>query len=128
VVLDLSVEQEACGMGLAPTASTTVMLALGDALAIAVSLKKGFRAEDFADLHPGGKLGRKAGRVRELMHAGDAVPRVSAATPMPAVIYEMSRKGLGMTTVTEGADPDRHHERRRPAPAAGVGKDRRRWR
>ena len=89
-------------MGLAPTASTTVMLALGDALAIAVSLKKGFRAEDFADLHPGGKLGRKLARVRELMHSGDAVPRVTAATPMPAVIYEMSRKGLGMTTVTEG--------------------------
>jgi arabinose-5-phosphate isomerase len=102
VALDLSVEQEACGMGLAPTASTTVMLALGDALAIAVSQKKGFRAEDFADLHPGGKLGRKLARVRELMHAGDAVPRVSAATPMPAVIYEMSRKGLGMTTVTDG--------------------------
>jgi arabinose-5-phosphate isomerase len=102
VALDLSVEQEACGMGLAPTASTTVMLALGDALAIAVSLKKGFRAEDFADLHPGGKLGRKLARVREVMHSGDAVPRVSAATPMPAVIYEMSRKGLGMTTVTEG--------------------------
>jgi arabinose-5-phosphate isomerase len=102
VALDLSVEQEACGMGLAPTASTTVMLALGDALAIAVSLKKGFRAEDFADLHPCGKLGRKLARVREVMHSGDAVPRVSAATPMPAVIYEMSRKGLGMTTVTEG--------------------------
>ncbi|MGA3226452.1 MAG: KpsF/GutQ family sugar-phosphate isomerase [Acidobacteriaceae bacterium] len=102
VALDLSVEQEACGMGLAPTASTTVMLALGDALAIAVSLKKGFRAEDFADLHPGGKLGRKLARVRELMHSGDAVPQVSAATPMPAVIYEMSRKGLGMTTVTDG--------------------------
>ena len=102
VALDLSVEQEACGMGLAPTASTTVMLALGDALAIAVSLKKGFRAEDFADLHPGGKLGRKLARVRELMHSGEAVPKVSAATAMPAVIYEMSRKGLGMTTVTEG--------------------------
>ena len=103
VVLNISAEQEACGMGLAPTASTTVMLALGDALAIAVSLKKGFRAEDFADLHPGGKLGRKLARVRELMHAGDAVPTVSPATLMPAVIYEMSRKGLGMTTVTEGA-------------------------
>ena len=102
VALDLSIEQEACGMGLAPTASTTVMLALGDALAVAVSLKKGFRAEDFADLHPGGKLGRKLARVRELMHSGDAVPTVSVATPMPAVIYEMSRKGLGMTTVTEG--------------------------
>jgi arabinose-5-phosphate isomerase len=102
VALDLSVEKEACGMGLAPTASTTVMLALGDALAIAVSVKKGFRAEDFADLHPGGKLGKKLARVRELMHAGDAVPRVSANTPMPAVIYEMSRKRLGMTTVVEG--------------------------
>jgi len=102
IAMDLSIEQEACGMGLAPTASTTVMLALGDALAVAVSLKKGFRAEDFADLHPGGKLGRKLARVRELMHSGDAVPTVSAATPMPAVIYEMSRKGLGMTTVTEG--------------------------
>jgi arabinose-5-phosphate isomerase len=102
IVLDVSVEQEACGLGLAPTASTTVMLALGDALAIAASLQKGFRAEDFADLHPGGKLGRKLARVRELMHAGDAIPTVSADTPMPAVIYEMSRKGLGMTTVTEG--------------------------
>ena len=102
VALDLSVEQEACGMGLAPTASTTVMLALGDALAIAVSLKKGFRPEDFADLHPGGRLGRKLAKVAELMHTGDAVPIVSAATPMPAVIYEISRKGLGMTTVTEG--------------------------
>jgi arabinose-5-phosphate isomerase len=102
IALDLSIEQEACGMGLAPTASTTVMLALGDALAVAVSLKKGFRTEDFADLHPGGKLGRKLARVRELMHSGDAIPTVSAATPMPAVIYEMSRKGLGMTTVTEG--------------------------
>jgi arabinose-5-phosphate isomerase len=102
VALDLSVQQEACGMGLAPTASTTVMLALGDALAIAVSLKKGFRPEDFADLHPGGRLGRKLARVAELMHTGDAVPMVSATTLMPAVIYEMSRKGLGMTTVTEG--------------------------
>src|SRR5271154_5529660 len=101
VVLDVSVEQEACGLGLAPTASTTVMLALGDALAIAASQEKGFRAEDFADLHPGGKLGRKLARVREVMHAGDAIPRVSPATPMPAVIYEMSRKRLGMTTVTE---------------------------
>src|SRR5271168_1403979 len=102
ICLDVSVSEEACGMGLAPTASTTAMLALGDALAIAVSLRKGFRAEDFADLHPGGKLGRKLARVRELMHSGEAVPKVSAATAMPAVIYEMSRKGLGMTTVTEG--------------------------
>ncbi len=103
LVLDISIEKEACGMGLAPTASTTVMLALGDALAIAVSQAKGFRAEDFADLHPGGKLGRKLARVRELMHAGEAIPTVSADTRMPAVIYEMSRKGLGMTAVTAGS-------------------------
>lgn len=101
VALDCSVEQEACGLGLAPTASTTTMLALGDALAIAVSLRKGFRAEDFADLHPGGKLGKKLARVRQLMHAGDAVPRVGIKTPMSEVIYEMSRKGLGMTTVED---------------------------
>ena len=103
VALDCSVEKEACGLGLAPTASTTAMLALGDALAVAVSLKKGFRAEDFADLHPGGKLGKKLARVRQLMHSGEAVPRVERATPMTDVIYEMSRKGLGMATVQEGA-------------------------
>ncbi|MDE3149621.1 MAG: CBS domain-containing protein, partial [Acidobacteriota bacterium] len=77
------------------------MLALGDALAIAVSMRKGFRAEDFAELHPGGKLGKRLARVHELMHAGEAVPRVTPATPMKDVIYEMSRKGLGMTTVVE---------------------------
>ena len=104
VVLDVSVEREACGLserGLAPTASTTAMLALGDALAIAVSLRKGFRAEDFADLHPGGKLGKKLALVRDLMHAGDAIPAVSATTPMTDVIYEMSCKKLGLTTVQE---------------------------
>lgn len=102
VALDTSVEQEACAMGLAPTASTTAMLALGDALAIAVSLRKGFRPEDFADLHPGGKLGKKLARVRELMHIGDAIPMVERTTAMPAVIYEMSRKGLGMAAVGDG--------------------------
>ena len=101
ICLDVSVPEEACGMGLAPTASTTAMLALGDALAIAVSLKKGFRAEDFADLHPGGKLGKRLARVRHLMHSGDAIPRVASATPMTDVIYEMSRKKLGMTTVDD---------------------------
>ncbi len=101
ICLDVSVPEEACGMGLAPTASTTAMLALGDALAIAVSIKKGFRAEDFADLHPGGKLGKRLARVCHLMHAGDAIPRVRRATPMTDVIYEMSRKKLGMTTVEE---------------------------
>jgi arabinose-5-phosphate isomerase len=102
ICLDVSVPEEACGMNLAPTASTTAMLALGDALAIAVSLKKGFRAEDFADLHPGGKLGKRLARVRQLMHTGDAVPRVTRDAPMKDVIYEMSRKKLGMTTVEEG--------------------------
>ncbi len=102
VALDCSVPAEACGMGLAPTASTTAMLALGDALAIAVSLKKGFRAEDFAELHPGGKLGKRLARVRQLMHTGEAIPRVSQSTPMKDVIYEMSRKKLGLTTVEEG--------------------------
>ena len=101
VALDCSVEREACGLNLAPTASTTAMLALGDALAIAVSLRKGFKAEDFADLHPGGKLGKKLALVRDLMHAGDAVPVVGPGTAMTDVIYEMSSKKLGMTTVQE---------------------------
>jgi len=99
VTLDCGVEREACGLNLAPTASTTAMLALGDALAIAVSLRKGFRAEDFAELHPGGKLGKQLARVRDLMHAGEDVPVVSPSTPMSDVIYEMSSKKLGVTTV-----------------------------
>ncbi len=93
---------EACALGLAPTASTTAMLALGDALAVALSQKRGFKEEDFADLHPGGKLGKRFLRVESLMHTGDALPRVGLAAPMSEVIYEMSRKGLGMTTVVEG--------------------------
>lgn len=101
VVLDCGVEREACGLNLAPTASTTAMLALGDALAVAVSLRKGFRAEDFAELHPGGKLGKRLAKVRDLMHAGDAVPVVALHTPMADVIFEMSSKKLGMTTVQE---------------------------
>ncbi|MGA8730728.1 MAG: KpsF/GutQ family sugar-phosphate isomerase [Terracidiphilus sp.] len=101
VALDCGVEREACGLGLAPTASTTAMLALGDALAIAVSLRKGFKAEDFAELHPGGKLGKQLAKVRDLMHTGDDVPAVTPATPMTDVIYEMSSKKLGMTTVQE---------------------------
>jgi arabinose-5-phosphate isomerase len=101
VALDCGVEREACGLNLAPTASTTSMLALGDALAVAVSLRKGFRAEDFAELHPGGKLGKRLAKVRELMHAGDAVPVVAPSTAMTDVIYEMSSKKLGITTVQE---------------------------
>ncbi|HTH53053.1 MAG TPA: KpsF/GutQ family sugar-phosphate isomerase [Edaphobacter sp.] len=102
VVLDSSVSCEACPNNLAPTASTTVMLALGDALALEVSRRRGWRAEDFAELHPGGRLGKRLARVGELMHAGEAMPQVAVSTPMPQVIYEMSRKKLGMTTVLDG--------------------------
>jgi arabinose-5-phosphate isomerase len=102
VALDCSISEEACSLGLAPTASTTSMLALGDALAVALSEKRGFKEEDFANLHPGGKLGKRLARVESLMHSGDAVPRVAPQTKMPDVIYEMSRKKLGMTTVVEG--------------------------
>ena len=102
VWLSCAVAEEACTLGLAPTASTTAMLALGDALAISLAEKKGFKEEDFASLHPGGKLGKKLARVESLMHTGDAVPRVTAATRMPDVIYEMSRKKLGITTVADG--------------------------
>lgn len=101
VTLDCSVEREACGLNLAPTASTTAMLALGDALAVAVSLRKGFKAEDFAELHPGGKLGKQLAKVRDLMHMGDDIPAVTPTTPMMDVIFEMSSKKLGMTTVQE---------------------------
>src|ERR1039458_7555021 len=101
VALDCSVASEACSFGLAPTASTTTMLALGDAIAVALSQKRGFKEEDFANLHPGGKLGKRLTRVSVLMHSGDAVPRVTAQTKMPDVIYEMSRKKLGVTAVVE---------------------------
>jgi len=99
IFLDASVSTEACTLNLAPTASTTVMLALGDALALEISRRRGWKAEDFADLHPGGRIGKRLTRVRELMHSGEAMPQVASSTPMPQVIYEMSRKKLGMTTV-----------------------------
>jgi arabinose-5-phosphate isomerase len=102
VALDCSIAEEACSLGLAPTASTTCMLALGDALAMTLAEKRGFKEEDFANLHPGGKLGKRLARVESLMHAGDAVPRVTPRTTMPDVIYEMSRKKLGVTAVVEG--------------------------
>lgn len=102
VALDCSVAQEACSLGLAPTASTTTMLALGDALAVTLSQHRGFKEEDFANLHPGGKLGKRLARVESLMHIGDAVPQVSPETRMPDVVYEMSRKKLGVTAVVEG--------------------------
>jgi len=99
VVLDVSVNQEACPLGLAPTASTTAALALGDALALSVSEKKGFHLEDFARLHPGGRLGKRMAKVSDLMHSGEQIPKVVPDCPIEQVIYEMSRKGLGVTSV-----------------------------
>jgi arabinose-5-phosphate isomerase len=101
VVLDCRVSEEACPMNLVPTASTTAMLAFGDALAMTVLVERGFRPEDFASLHPGGSLGKRLKRVEQLMHQGDQVPLVTAATLMPDVIHEISRKGLGMTCVVD---------------------------
>jgi arabinose-5-phosphate isomerase len=102
VTLDCRVNEEACPLNLAPTASTTAALALGDALAMALLVRKGFRQEDFANLHPGGKLGKRLMRLEQLMHAGDQLPVVAVDTALRDVIYEMSRKGLGMTCVVDG--------------------------
>jgi len=104
VALDCSVTEEACPMNLVPTASTTAALAIGDALAMTLLVEKGFRQEDFASLHPGGKLGKRLMRVRALMHSGTQCPIVRADTRMRDVIYEMSSKGLGMTCVVDGED------------------------
>jgi arabinose-5-phosphate isomerase len=101
LTLDCHVAEEACPLNLVPTASTTAALALGDALAMTLLIEKGFREEDFANLHPGGKLGKKLMRVESLMHTGDLAPVVDAVTPMHDVIYEMSRKGLGMACIVE---------------------------
>jgi len=101
VHLDLGVRNEACPLNLAPTASTTASLALGDALALTVAVRKGFREEDFARFHPGGKLGKRFLKVKDLMHSGDQIPVVGAETAMKDVIYEMSRKGLGLATVLD---------------------------
>ena len=104
VALDCSVAEEACPMNLVPTASTTAALALGDALAMTLLVEKGFQVEDFANLHPGGKLGKRLMRVEGLMHAGTQCPIVRADTKMRDVIYEMSSKGLGVTCVIDGDD------------------------
>jgi len=104
VALDCSVTEEACPLNLVPTASTTAALAIGDALAMTLLAAKGFRVEDFASLHPGGKLGKRLMRVESLMHGGAHCPSVRADTRMRDVIYEMSRKGLGMTCVLDGAE------------------------
>ncbi len=101
VALDARVPEEACPWNIVPTSSTTAALALGDALAVALLVRKGFRQQDFAELHPGGKIGKRLMRVDQLMHAGRDLPLVDVATPMRDVIYEMSSKGLGMTCVVE---------------------------
>ncbi len=103
VTIDCQVTEEACPLNLVPTASTTAMLAVGDALAMALLVRKGFRQEDFANLHPGGKLGKRLMRVEHLMHAGDELPIVRRETAMRDVIYEMSRKALGMTCVVDAS-------------------------
>lgn len=101
VHLPVAIDREACPLNLAPTASTTATLAMGDALAMALLEARGFTREDFALLHPAGQLGKRLLKVHQLMHAGDALPRVLASTPMREAIYEMSRKGLGITAVTD---------------------------
>jgi len=104
VALDCSVAEEACPMNLVPTASTTAALAIGDALAMTLLVEKGFRQEDFVNLHPGGRIGKRLMRVESLMHAGKQCPIVRSDTHMRDVIYEMSSKGLGMTCVVDGGD------------------------
>ena len=103
VHLDVSIREEACPLRLAPTASTTAALAMGDALAMVLTEKRGFTVEEFADLHPGGRLGRKLLRVEDMMHKGDDTPRVGPKTPLKDVLFEMTKKRLGMTTVTDDA-------------------------
>jgi arabinose-5-phosphate isomerase len=105
IILDSSVSKEACPLNLAPTASTTAQLALGDALAMALLDARGFKAEDFARSHPGGSLGRKLlMHVRDLMRTGADIPRVQASTPFTDLMREMSRKGLGASAVVDAAD------------------------
>lgn len=102
LVISVAISREACPLNLAPTASTTAMLAMGDALAMAVSERRGFGAEDFAALHPGGRLGRRFLKVRDLMRTGERIPRVARETPMADAIHEMSRKMMGVTAVVNG--------------------------
>jgi arabinose-5-phosphate isomerase len=101
VHLKVAIDKEACPLNLAPTASTTATLALGDALAMALLEARGFTPEDFARLHPAGRLGKRLLRVEQLMHQGEDLPTVHLDTPMREAIYEMSKKGLGITAVTD---------------------------
>jgi len=100
--LDVAVAEEACPLGLSPTASTTATLAMGDALAVALLEARGFKAEDFAALHPAGSLGRRLMRVDGLMHGGSSIPRVGPDTPVKDAILEMTAKRMGLTGVFEG--------------------------
>jgi len=100
--LSVAISREACPLNLAPTASTTALLAVGDALAMTLSEKRGFKEEDFAALHPGGELGRRFLKVKDLMRTGERVPRVTRDTPMGEAIHEMSRKMMGITAVVNG--------------------------
>jgi arabinose-5-phosphate isomerase len=100
-VISVAISREACPLNLAPTASTTAMLAVGDALAMALSESRGFKAADFAALHPGGELGRRFLKVRDLMRTGERVPQVRLSTPMPEAVHEMSRKMMGITAVVD---------------------------
>ena len=101
VVIDVGIHQEACPLGLAPTASTTAMLAVGDALAMALLERRGFKEEDYAALHPGGGLGVRLRRVENVMRTGEQVPQVDPSAALPDVIYEISKKGLGHAAVVE---------------------------
>jgi arabinose-5-phosphate isomerase len=104
VAIDVGIRQEACPLGLAPTASTAAMLAVGDALAMTLLERRGFKEDDYAVLHPAGGLGWKLRRVENVMHTGEALPRVQPETLLPEVIYEISRKGLGHTAVVDPQD------------------------
>ena len=101
-VLDVGVNKEACPLGLAPTASTTACLAMGDALAVALLERRGFKAKDFAELHPAGSLGRRFKRVEELMHTGEGIPRVSSGTLLKDAVVEITAKRLGITGIFKG--------------------------
>jgi arabinose-5-phosphate isomerase len=104
VVIDVGVKEEACPLGLAPTASTTATLAMGDALAVVLLDRRGFKEEDFACYHPGGSLGKRLLlHVRDIMHTGDAIPKVSAESLVKEAIYEISSKKMGVTSVLDKA-------------------------
>jgi arabinose-5-phosphate isomerase len=102
-MISIAISREACPLNLAPTASTTAMLAVGDALAMALSEKRGFKEADFAALHPGGELGKRFLKVKDLMRTGDRIPRVGRDTPMVETVHEMSRKMMGITAVVNGS-------------------------